>query len=157
SKALGPWWEDMNTDAAGSAITYATLGSAPDRIFVVQWKNMRAYYDASTTTLVNFQIRLYESTGIVDFSYGPVTAGTYNGDGGMLGMKDEVGGDFHYYDIPAGGTGLASQVTTNLTPLANWPGQDSCYRIRTNITTILVRNEASWNMVSTPLTSDNYC
>lgn len=156
TKVLGPWWEDMNTDPAGSAITYATIGSTPNRIFVVQWKNIRAYYDAGTTTLLNFQLRLYETSNTIDFVYGPRTLGTYNGDGGMLGMKDNIGGDYHYYDIAAHGTGTASQVRSDLSPLTNWPGQDSCYRIQTGTSMVLAGYAAAWNLLSVPLIrSDN--
>ncbi len=158
TKALGVWWEDLNTDIVSSSVTYTTLGSSPNRKFIVQWKNMRAYYEASTTTTVNFQARLYEGTNVVEYHYGPIGVGTFGGSdaGAMIGMKDYLGGDYHYYDIAKGGTGTASEVTTNLSPLTNWPGPDSCYRIEGVASTLLVANESGWNMVSAPLAINNY-
>lgn len=158
-KTVGPWWDDLNTDPAGSAVTYQTLQSAPDRIFVVQWKNVRAYWDPGlTTTLVNFQLRLHETSNIIDCIYGPVIPGTFAGSdiGAMTGMKDHFGGDYHYLDFATGGTGLAADVSTDLSPLTNWPGQDSCYRIQFDATTPLISHEVGWNMVSMPVLRGSY-
>ncbi len=131
-KALGPWWEDLNTSGGGQ-LRYATTGTAPNRMFIVQWKNMRAYYSDATTTRLNFQVRLYESTNRIEYHYGPVVLGTFSGAdlGAMIGFKDHLGGDYHYYDIYAGGTGLAGDIVTDLSPLRDWPGPDSCFVIYT--------------------------
>ncbi len=153
TKALGPWWEDLNANAGGSAVTYLTTGSPPFRTFTVQWKNMRAYYDF-TTTLVNFQLKLYETTNEFDFSYGPVIAGTFSGSdiGAMIGMKDFIGGDYRYVDFYTGMTGLAADVTTNLSPLTDWPGPDSCYHAEpASGGTLSVGILQGWNLISRPL------
>jgi photosystem II stability/assembly factor-like uncharacterized protein len=132
SKALGPWWEDLNADGTGQ-LSYTFLGSSPDRVFIMQWGNMRAYYSEATTTRVNFQVRLYEGSNTIEYHYGPVTEGTFSGGdlGAMIGFKDHVGGDYHYYDIAAGGTGTAEAIRTDLSPLTDWPGPDSIYVIQT--------------------------
>jgi photosystem II stability/assembly factor-like uncharacterized protein len=161
TKVLGPWWEDMTTDYPGStaAITSTVTGTTPNRVFTVQWKDMLAYYDYSmTTTRINFQIHLYESSNVIEYCYGPVIAGTFGGSdaGAMLGMKDYIGGDYRYYDIPRLGTGLATDVTTNLSPLVNWPGQDSCYHITTNLEGTSVTVAGGWNMVAVPVTRQDY-
>ncbi len=135
NKALGPWWEDLNPEGGG-VVSYRTLGSAPNRVFVIQWKNMRAYWDPATTTRVNFQVRLYETSNIIEFHYGQVQAGTFSGQdlGAMIGFKDHIGGDYHFYDIAAGGIEPASEIRTDLSPLTDWPGPDSCYVIQTSLT-----------------------
>lgn len=52
----------------GSDITYTTLGTSPNRIFVVQYKNaVRKGTDAGN---FNFQIRLLETSNAIEFSYG---------------------------------------------------------------------------------------
>ncbi|NOX18766.1 MAG: T9SS type A sorting domain-containing protein [Chlorobi bacterium] len=135
TKALGPWWEDLNADQGG-VVRYETLGAAPERVFVVQWENMRAYYDASVTTRVNFQVRLYEGSDKIEFIYGDVAEGTFSGAdiGAMIGFKDHIGGSYHFYDIPGGGGEEESDIVTDLSPLTDWPGKDSAYVIRTTIT-----------------------
>ena len=44
TKVLAPWWEDLST-SGGGRIIYSTTGNAPFRIFTIQWKNMKAYWD----------------------------------------------------------------------------------------------------------------
>ncbi|MGA2622693.1 MAG: T9SS type A sorting domain-containing protein [Bacteroidota bacterium] len=157
TKVLGPWWADLNTSPSGQ-ITYQTLGTEPDRIFVVQWKNVLAYYDVgSTSTYLNFQVRLYEASNVIDFSYGPVVAGAFppSASGAAEVMKDYIGGDYRYYDVYARGTGLAGALTSDLTPLTDWPGQDSAYHIVTNGGGIISSYGPRWNIVSNPLQRGN--
>jgi photosystem II stability/assembly factor-like uncharacterized protein len=132
TKVLGPWWADLSTGPSGQ-ITYQTLGTAPNRVFVVQWKNILAYYDASsTTTYLNFQVRLSESSNFIDLCYGPLVMGTYPaGAGATIDMKDYIGGDYRYYDIYSGAVGPMGAIASDLNPLADWPGQDSRYHITT--------------------------
>ena len=99
---------------------------------------MRAYYDAATTTRINFQVRLYESSNLIEFCYGPIARGTFVGSdlGAAIGFKDHVGGDYHFYDAIAGGIIPASRHVTDLSPLSDWPGPDSCYVIQTTYSNV---------------------
>jgi photosystem II stability/assembly factor-like uncharacterized protein len=138
SKALGPWWEDLNANSSGN-LSYKTEGNAPNRVFTFQWKNILAYYDQSTTTTrVNFQVRLYETSNKIEFCYGKVIPGTFAGGdiGAMIGFKDHIGGDYHFYDIAAGGPGTQATLVTNLSPLTDWPGDGQVYVIANVSTTI---------------------
>jgi len=49
----------------------------------------------------------------------------------MIGFKDHIGGDYHFYDIAAGGTGTMTAIRTDLSPLTDWPGPDSMFVIQT--------------------------
>ncbi len=136
TKALGPWWEDLSADSdnieGGGSMGIATLGSSPNRVFVVEWKDMLAYYDAdNTTTRVSFQVRLYENNNVIEFHYGPVQFGFFGGAdvGASIGFKDHIGGNYHFYDIARGGLGTRETIETTLYPLFNWPGPDSAYVI----------------------------
>lgn len=55
---------------AATRLSYQTLGTAPNRTFVIEWKNFG--YSASTALTTNFQIRLSETTGLITYSYGNV-------------------------------------------------------------------------------------
>ncbi|MBM4060629.1 MAG: hypothetical protein FJ265_05975 [Planctomycetes bacterium] len=67
--ACGPWCE----------IRTETLGSAPNRTFVVQWSNFRRYTISALTTaqhmVLNFQVRLGESSGRIEIVYGNCSPG----------------------------------------------------------------------------------
>jgi parallel beta-helix repeat protein len=72
--------------ADSSTLRVETIGTAPNRVCVVQWKNYRPYN--ATGTNLNFQIRMEEGTNRVVFHYGTMSAGTgsYNG---MVGLRAE--------------------------------------------------------------------
>lgn len=75
--AIASWGGDNNGmfDVNGftSEIRYEVLGSSPNRIIVIQWKNFRHTFSTSTTNVayLNYQIRLYEADGNVEIVYGP--------------------------------------------------------------------------------------
>lgn len=68
-------WDDLSTAtvASGGKVHYKLFGSAPNRYLVVEW---RVYNTSSTASAYNttFQVVLYESTDIIKFIYGTVTA-----------------------------------------------------------------------------------
>ncbi len=61
-----------NTDAGNEGqIRHQTVGVSPNRTFVVQWSRMRFYGTAGS---LNFQVRLHETSNIIDLVYGQVQA-----------------------------------------------------------------------------------
>ncbi|MDI9256666.1 choice-of-anchor J domain-containing protein [Flavobacterium sedimenticola] len=60
---------DLISSSSNSSdnIVYKTIGSAPNRIFVVQWSNARR---KAITGNFNFQIRLLETSNAIELSYG---------------------------------------------------------------------------------------
>ena len=76
---LAPNWDDLQTlgnlnTAAdlNNSINYATTGSAGSRILTVEWKNMQDFSTSSTASY-NWQVKLYEATGRIEFVYGTMT------------------------------------------------------------------------------------
>ena len=64
----GDTWGNPVAGSLGE-IRYQTLGAAPNRVFVVQWARMRVY--GSGAGLLNYQVRLYETSNNIEFAYGP--------------------------------------------------------------------------------------
>ena len=58
---------DLKSGAANLPITHTTLGAAPNRVFVVQWKSVERQL---STGEFNFQIRLYETSNRIELRYG---------------------------------------------------------------------------------------
>ena len=69
-----------------SSIRVETIGTAPNRVCVVQWKEYRAWN--ATGNNFNFQIRLVETTNGVEVAFGTMSAGTGSYTG-MLGLRAE--------------------------------------------------------------------
>ncbi len=76
--AIAPFYDDQTTqggsDPLGNSIRTLTSGAAPNRVFTVEWNDMAVYLN--TTPSLTYQVKLYESTGIIDFIYSTMTAGT---------------------------------------------------------------------------------
>lgn len=70
-KVVAPFWDDMSA-ADSSQITYLVTGSAPNRVLTVEWKQMRAPYN-NTVPNAEFQVKLYETSNIIEFVYGNST------------------------------------------------------------------------------------
>ena len=87
-----------------SSLRLATLGTAPNRVFVVQFKDFRTGTDISTT-LVNFQIRLNEADNSVEVRYGQMVFGFQSGASVQVGLGGRLPEDFNSrmttYEQPA--------------------------------------------------------
>jgi len=76
--ALAPIYDDMTTQGAidplGTSLRYELSGAAPNRVLTVDWQDMAVYLN--TTPSLNFQVKIYETTGIIEYIYGTMTPGT---------------------------------------------------------------------------------
>ncbi|MEO5585889.1 MAG: hypothetical protein ABIQ75_10575, partial [Flavobacteriales bacterium] len=68
-----------------SSIRLATLGTAPNRVCVIQFKDFRGSY-SSSSTLINFQIRLNEVDNSVEVRFGHNVFGFQPGGSTQVGL-----------------------------------------------------------------------
>jgi large repetitive protein len=75
--AVAAWGGDLSgmfsVGGRTSTLRWETVGTAPNREVVIQYKNWRPAYSTSTLTApyLDFQIRLKETTNAIDVIYGP--------------------------------------------------------------------------------------
>lgn len=78
--AIAPFYDDQTTQGAvdplGNSIRTLLTGTAPNRVMTIEWIDMAVYLN--TTPSLNYQVKIYESTGLVQFLYGTMTLGTAN-------------------------------------------------------------------------------
>jgi len=80
---------------AGATIRIETIGTAPNRTCIVQWKNYKRYGTTGTGDIINYQIRLHETSQKVSFAYGPHTfGGTASTSYPQVGMRGSASTDF---------------------------------------------------------------
>jgi len=77
-----------------SSLRIATIGTAPNRVCVIQWKDFRNSYDNPALTVLNFQIRLYETTNVVEVRFGP-TVWKDIGGSAQVGLGGRTNEDFN--------------------------------------------------------------
>lgn len=89
--AILPHWDDLRTDLAGRGIFTSISGSAPNRIFNIEWR-------ATLFTgggAAKFQIRLYEGLRKLDIIYGDTVTNT--GVGATAGIQQGTGASFSQF------------------------------------------------------------
>jgi len=86
---LAPWWDDLElahsiAEPSGQGIWYSVDGVSPTRQTTITWDCFGAYdHDISNNMRVKFQVVLYETSNIVEFRYGDVSAnGSSPGESG---------------------------------------------------------------------------
>jgi hypothetical protein len=85
---IAPLWDDLAVAATTDSlrnIKYHVSGSAPNRVLTVEFANMRWNYNAPAAN-ANFQVKLYETTNVIEFIYG--TFGTPNAATASIGLND---------------------------------------------------------------------
>ncbi len=115
----------MSSAASGGGGTTATIstglvttttGSSPNRIFFVQWSGRTRF---NVTDDVDFQVKLYETTNVIEVYYNTVTVGTAASAGtndlAQIGLKGAANTDFNnrsttsnWAASTAGGTNAAT-------------------------------------------------
>jgi hypothetical protein len=111
--AILPYWDDL---MAGGVVYYGTLGTAPNRRFVVQWTDKTNYGDGGDPTGqsgATFQVLLNEAGSTIDFEYqktsfGGAAAGYDNGASATVGLQSNASFANQYsYNTPSLRDGLA--------------------------------------------------
>jgi len=89
----------LNRDIKGrpdGSLTYLLSGTAPNRVFTVQWKNYRRVPTTGANDVFNFQIQLHENGNQVKFVYGPFTAVTITTAATVqVGLRGDSNADFN--------------------------------------------------------------
>ena len=86
--AIFPFWDDQRTDVvAGAGIFTATIGAAPNRKFVIEW---RSYYYASAPAAptLNYEVVFTEGSSTFDVIYGATFADRVSA---TIGVQDTTG------------------------------------------------------------------
>ncbi len=101
---------DQRTHTTGS-VRFKVIGSAPNRTLVIEWFNMQANFNTGGTADLTYQVRLSETTGVIEFVYGSMTMST-------LGAADTNSNDPH---IGYSSSNVANTVGSVTAPQAGSP------------------------------------
>jgi hypothetical protein len=116
---------------AGSSLRIQTIGTAPNQICVIQWEGFRKF--AQTGDILNFQIRLYEATKIVEVVYGNFVNGTVAGLA-EVGLRGASNADYNNRNVNATNTwsasiaGVTNNISVNFNNTGLVPASGQLYR-----------------------------
>lgn len=109
---IAPLWDDLDINA-NTNVTYKTTGTEGSRVFTIQYLNIKWYYLA-TGSVMSFQVKLYESTGKIEFIYKP-EATAVNTPSASIGITATATGSGNFLSINNSGTSSSTteaSVTT---------------------------------------------
>lgn len=83
SPGLFVFWDQLNYSSSSStkgasSICYGTSGTAPNRQFVITWRNMHGFLDSTDTTNLTFSAILSEGADTIDLAYGSMLGTSAN-------------------------------------------------------------------------------
>lgn len=101
-----PYWDDLTTENPGHGIFTSVSGSAPNRIFNIEWRAQ--YYPQGAD--VNFEARLYENAADqrFDIIYGQLNG---NGSGATVGVQKDTGTRYTEFECNMGGLSQGLMLT----------------------------------------------
>jgi extracellular elastinolytic metalloproteinase len=107
--AVYPFWDDLFVDAE-SSVRSELLGAAPERRFVLEWRNVRFFGD--TTRRVDFNVVLYENGEILTQHRNRADDGRERGDSATLGIENQTGTVALQYSFNQATLGAEPAVTS---------------------------------------------
>lgn len=116
---IAPLWDDLDMQAATN-IVYTTQGTAPNRVFIVQWSNAKWSWQAAAAS-VSFQVKFYETTDVIRFHYRPINAGTVTSGSASVGLADGATGSGNFLSLSALTTTATNSATTETTTISAKP------------------------------------
>ena len=66
------WGADQRVHSTGR-VHHRVIGIAPNRVSVIEWRNMQSNFNAGGTPDLTYQVRLFETSGAVEFVYGSMS------------------------------------------------------------------------------------
>lgn len=98
SRLIAPWWDDWDPSPdGGGSIVYGTVGTAPNRVFVVHWRSVE-HYSGDPGDTVSFQAQLFEGSNVIEFHYADTTTTGIrnNGGSGTVGIDNGTSSFLQY-------------------------------------------------------------
>ncbi len=112
---LAPFWDDMYLPGGGAVYT-AVSGTAPNRVYVIEWRNVSHY--SGTSDGVTFEIQIEEGSNHIWFLYQDTSFGNAsynNGVSATSGIENPAGTAGNQYSFN-------TAVLTNNKVIHFWPG-----------------------------------
>lgn len=115
---VAPLWDDLDLQNTTN-ISYTTTGTAPNRIFTVQWLNAKWGFGAASSA-ISFQIKLYETLNWIEFVY-KQEAGAASSPSASVGLTATATGNNNFISIANFNTIPTVSTTSEVTNVATKP------------------------------------
>lgn len=116
---------DQRTHAGDGKVHFKVIGSAPNRTLVIEWLNNQSTFNTGGTADLTYQVKLSESTGVIEFVYGSMTmsaagaADTNSRDPNIGFSSTNTAGNVGSVTAAQSGTPAPTYDGASATPVAN--------------------------------------
>jgi hypothetical protein len=119
-------WDDLDGRAAGgSTATYQTSGTAPNRVFTMEWKNWEWNFSAANPVMT-FQIKLYETSNVIEYVYQQEATAINTASGGAsIGISNSTSS---YLALTTASASPATSTTAFTNNILTKPATGQVYR-----------------------------
>ncbi len=122
------WSDDIST---GPNVRYATTGTAPNRVFTIEWYGTSFYPGSSP--YISVEIILYETTNIIDFAYSQLGTGSYSLGRCAIGITGGAGaypvtGAVPYWSLNNSSTSPTPSMSVETRTISGEPATNQVYR-----------------------------
>jgi hypothetical protein len=122
---LAPLWDDHSM--ALGAFTYfsdTTVG-ATDSVFTAEWKDVN--WQAQGGAVISFQVKLYKSTGTIEFIYNQEPQALSNPVSASIGITSTGTGSGNFLSLSDAGTSPSMSSTVETTSISSKPASGQIY------------------------------
>ncbi len=119
---IAPLWDDIS---ATSGLSYQTSGSAPNRVFTMQWRNIH-WNQAYVPIAGSFQVKLYETSNFIDFVYD--STGTTQNASASIGLTTAATGANSFASLENTTTAPTINTSVETTTLSSMMAPGQIYR-----------------------------
>ncbi len=124
---IAPLWDDLDVAAANN-ISYSTSGTAPNRVFTVQYSNVVWDYSGSAGPVISFQVMFNETSNVIQFIYQQETSPIVNTSlGASIGITAAGIGSGNFISLSNAGATPTASTTVSTDNIAAKPATGQVY------------------------------
>ena len=124
---VAPLWDNLAGTVTGTGASragYATTGTGGSRVFTFEWLNWK-WNQTATGAVVSFQVKLYEGSNRIEFSYRPGATAPVAGTA-SIGLAGNAAGD--YLSLSDATAAPTASSTTENASIGTVPASGQIYR-----------------------------
>ena len=131
---IAPLWDDLDLGHFNGSMSYATTGTAPNRIFTLEWAGVEWPYNVSSsaaTATLSFEMKLYETSNTIDFIYKSIATSVNTGSqSASIGLAESATGPNEFISLNSTAANPAASYTNSTNTLSGIPTTGTMYRFQ---------------------------
>ena len=124
---IAPLWDDHDMVANGR-VSYQLSGTTPNQVLTIEWSNAEWDFNA-TQGVISFQVKLYETSNIIEFIYNQEAGSIATNSGGAsIGITATGTGNNTFLSLSDAGDNPSVSSTTETSTILTKPATGQIYR-----------------------------